>query len=167
MIRRNLSMRVQIPPTPFSIFCDYMKIALCGSLSLCDEILKVKEELESMGHNALLPEAITKFSLRNADDTDAFKSDKGDYMKIKPIYMRDHFDKIAKSDAILVVNKTKKGIENYIGGNTFAEIMVAFFLNKKIFLLNPIPTHEWLSAFHEEIAGVKPIVLNGNLDNIK
>jgi len=81
--------------------------------------------------------------------------------------MREHFEKIRKSDAILVVNKAKRGIENYIGGNTFAEIMVAFFLNKKIFLLNPIPEHERLNAFREEIEGVNPIVLNGNLDDIK
>ena len=57
-------------------------------------------------------------------------------------------------------------IENYIGGNTFAEIMVAFFLNKKIFLLNPIPTDERVMVFHEEIEGVSPIILNGNLDRI-
>lgn len=144
-----------------------MKIALCGSLSLGNEIIKVKEELESRGHNALLPKAIKKFSLRTADDADAFKSDKGSYMKIKPVYMHEHFDKIEKSDAILVVNGEKRGIENYIGGNTFAEMMIAFFLNKKIFLLNPMPTHERLSAFREEIECVNPIVLNGNLDNIK
>ena len=144
-----------------------MEIALCGSLSFCDEILKVKRELESVGHNALLPEAIIKFSLRTTDDADAFKSNKGNYMKIKPAYMHGHFAKISKSDAILVVNKTKGEIENYIGGNTFAEIMIAFFLNKKIFLLNPIPTHEKLNAFYEEIESINPIVLNGNLDNIK
>jgi hypothetical protein len=144
-----------------------MKIVLCGSLSLCDEILKIKGELERRGHEVFLPEAIIKFSLRSAEDVDAFKSPKTNYTKIKPIYMRGHFDKIAKSDAILVVNKTKRGIENYIGGNTFAEIMVAFFLDKKIFLLNPIPTHESLSAFREEIEGVHPIVLNGSLDDIK
>ncbi len=144
-----------------------MKITICGSLSLCDEILKVKEELKRRGHEVLIPKSIIEFSLRNAEDVDEFKSEKNDYLKIKPIYMRDHFDKIKKSEAILVVNKEKRGIEDYIGGNTFAEIIVAFFLNKKIFLLNPIPTHERLSAFYEEVKAVNPVVLNGNLDELK
>jgi len=134
---------------------------------LCDEILKVKDELEGRGHEAVLPQSIIKFSLRNADDVDDFKSEKNDYLKIKPTYMRDHFDKIENCDAILVVNGKKRGIENYIGGNTFAEMMVAFFLNKKIFLLNPIPDHERLAVFYEEIASINPIILNGNLDKIK
>lgn len=132
-----------------------------------DEFLKVKEDLEKKGHEVLLPESIRRFSLKTAEDVEEFKSEKNNYLKVKPIYMREHFEKIKKSDAILVVNKAKRGIENYIGGNTFAEIMVAFFLNKKIFLLNPIPEHERLNAFREEIESVNPIVLNGNLDDIK
>jgi hypothetical protein len=144
-----------------------MKITLCGSLSLGEEIVRVKEELERMGHEALLPESIRKFSLRTEEDADEFKSGKGNYIKIKPTYMKCHFDNIKESDAVLVVNKRKKGINDYIGGNTFAEIMIAFFLNKKIFLLNPIPTHEKLSVFYEELKAVNPIILNGNLGKIK
>lgn len=132
-----------------------------------EDIVKVKEELGRRGHEAILPESIKKFSLRTEQDADNFKSDKGDYLSIKPTYMLEHFEKIAEGDAILVVNKRKKGIDNYIGGNTFAEIMVAFFLNKKIFLLNPIPTHEKLIVFQEELMATNPIILNGNLDKIE
>jgi len=144
-----------------------MKIVLCGSLSLCDEILKVKDDLEKRGHEAVLPESIIKFSLRTSDDVDKFKSEKNNYLKIKPTYIRNHFDKIGDGDAILVVNGEKRGIKNYIGGNTFAEIMIAFFLKKKIFLLNPIPTHERTDVFYEEIISIKPIILNGDLDMIE
>jgi len=83
-----------------------------------------------------------------------------------PDFIRIHFDKVRDSDAILVVNLERHGIKNYIGGNTFAEIMVAFYLNKKIFLLNSIPTDEKLSFIRDEIETVKPIILNGNLDII-
>ena len=39
------------------------------------------------------------------------------------------------ADAVLVLNYDKKGIKNYIGGNTLMEIGFAHVLNQKIFLL--------------------------------
>jgi hypothetical protein len=81
--------------------------------------------------------------------------------------MKEYFGKILNSDAILVINLEKNGIKNYIGGNTFAEIMFAFYYDKKIFFLNPIPRHEKFSSIIEEVEGVNPIILNGNLDLIK
>ncbi len=130
-------------------------------------MVNIKKELEKKGHEVFLPESIMKFSLRSAEDVDTFKSDKMGYMRMKPSYIRNHFEKIEKSDAILVVNGEKGGIKNYIGGNTFAEIMIAFYLNKKIFLLNPIPTHKRFDVFYEELKSINPIILNGNLDNIE
>jgi hypothetical protein len=143
-----------------------MIIALCGSLSLGDEFMRVKGELERLGHSVLVPESLRKFELHTAEDVVAFKSERTDYLKIKPAYMRDHFDKIARSDAILVVNMEKKGIRDYVGGNTFAEVMVAFYLEKKIFFMNPLPEHERLEAFREELKCIQPVVLNGNLSLI-
>jgi hypothetical protein len=66
-----------------------------------------------------------------------------------------------------VVNVEKNGIPNYIGGATFAELMFAFYHKKKIFLLNPIPTHEKISPLRDEIECTRPIVINGNPDLIK
>lgn len=142
-----------------------MKIAICGSLSFSKEILEIQEKLTEMGHVALLPQSILKFSINNSDDADAFKN-KESYLEIKGQYMRDHFKKIDESDAILVVNIDKRGIKNYVGGNTFAEIMVAFHLRKKIFFLNQIPDDEKLSIILEELQGVGPTILNGDLDLI-
>ena len=65
------------------------------------------------------------------------------------------------------MNSDRHGIKNYIGGNTFAELIVGFHLDKKIFLLNPIPTDEKLSYINDELEAVKPIILNGNLDMVK
>lgn len=143
-----------------------MKIVLCGSLSCAKHILKIKESLTEKGHDVILPASLKDFSLKNSSDVDRFKN-RANYLEIKPRYMRDHFDNIAEGDAILVVNEEKNGIKNYIGGNTFAEIMIAFHNNKKIFLLNPIPTDERFAFMKEEIEASKPIILNGNLDLIK
>ena len=67
-------------------------------------------------------------------------------------------------DAVLVLNLDRKGIKNYIGGNTLMEIGFAYVLNEKIFLYNPIPEIEF---YKSEIEAVKPIVINGDLSLIK
>ena len=144
-----------------------MKIAICGSLNFTEEILKIKEKLEARGHEIKLPKSITDFSLRNSTDADNLKANRERYMKLKPSYTKEHFKKIADSDAVLIVNEGKHGIKNYIGGATFAEIILAFHYDKKIFLMNPIPTDEKLAVIRDEIEGVRPVVINGNLDLIK
>ena len=50
--------------------------------------------------------------------------------------MKLHEPKVKANDAGLVLNFEKKGIPNYIGGGTFMEIIKAWELNKKIFLLS-------------------------------
>ena len=65
-------------------------------------------------------------------------------------------------DAILVANYDKKGVKGYIGGNTLMEMGLAFFLKKKVYLLNEVPE----LPYKEEILGVKPIILNDNLTKI-
>ena len=145
-----------------------MKITLCGSLNFAEDMIRIKEQLEKRGYEALLPPSLGKFGIKNAEDAERLKSDKKRYInEIKPFYTKEHFKNVANSDAILVVNKEKHGIENYIGGATFAEIMLAFHYEKKIFLLNPVPRDERFSFIIDELEGVKPIILNGNLDLIK
>lgn len=145
-----------------------MKIALCGSLNFTEDMIAIKEQLDKKGHEVLLPPSLGKFSLKNAKDAERLKRDRKKYInEIKPVYTKEHFKNIAKSDAILVVNKKKYEIENYIGGATFAEIMLAFHYNKKIFLLNPIPKNERFSFIMDELEAAKPIILNDNLELIK
>ncbi|NCB34336.1 MAG: ABC transporter ATP-binding protein, partial [Erysipelotrichia bacterium] len=54
-------------------------------------------------------------------------------------YIKWYYDAIVLSDAILVLNFDKKGIKNYIGGNTLMEMAFAHVNNKKVFLLNAVP----------------------------
>ena len=62
-----------------------------------------------------------------------------------------------------VCNYDKKDIKGYIGGNTLMEMGLAFFLKKKIYLLNEIPE----ISYKEEILGVKPIIIIGDLSKIE
>jgi hypothetical protein len=78
--------------------------------------------------------------------------------------MRKHFDEVANGNAILVINNEKHGKANYIGGNVLMEMSLAFYQKKPIFVLNGLP-HE--STFEEELKGMMPVLLNGDLSKIK
>jgi len=144
-----------------------MKIVLCGSVNFPEKIREVEEELNGMGHDVVLPSSIIKYNLRSYEDAQKLKSSPHYIEEDKVVLTKKHFDEIKRSDAILVVNVEKRGIPNYIGGATLAEIMFALYHDKKIFLLNPISTDERLAFFRDEIEGAHPVVINGNLGLIK
>ncbi|MFA6013231.1 MAG: hypothetical protein WC799_24795 [Desulfobacteraceae bacterium] len=79
-------------------------------------------------------------------------------------FIDEHLDKIEKSDAVLIVNITKKDVVNYIGANTFLEMGFAYYRKKKIFTLNPLPDQPFIV---DELLTFEPIVLNGHLEDIK
>ncbi len=146
-----------------------MKITICGSIAFYNEMLKTKEELGKIGHEVKLPpsqledgngnpiSALQYYKIRKTS-----LSNEGWVWDRKEWAMKKHFDKVAWSDAILVLNYAKNNIEGYIGANTLMEMGLAFYLNKKIYLLNPIPE----TSYKEEILGVKPVLLGGDLTKI-
>ena len=79
-------------------------------------------------------------------------------------YIRQHYNHILQSDAILIVNLEKKGIKNYIGGNCLMEMGMAYVNNKKIFLLNDIPAGV---SYIDEIIAMEPVCLKGDLSAIQ
>jgi len=135
-----------------------MKITICGSMNFSREMIEAKDTLEKMGHEVLMPYTVND-CLKNPElNMDL------EYCLEKDV-MRNHFDKIAQSDAILVCNYEKNGIEGYVGGSVLMEMAVAKYLNKKIFLLNPPPKIEDL-RYSLEIQLSKPVILNGDLSKI-
>jgi len=136
-----------------------MKIAICASLKVHDQIIAAKHKLEDLDHTVILPwttELIYKKKM-TFKDIPAFKK------KNKSYAVTLHFDKIKQADAVLVVNPTRKGIKNYIGGNTLMEMSFAHYSKKPIYLLNSIPK----MIYTEEIEAVKPVILNNKFDKIK
>jgi hypothetical protein len=133
-------------------------------------MLDVKRQLEVLGHEVKLPISevmdeegnvvpIKEYYERRKAET----SETGWIWDRKEAAIRAHFEKIEWSEAVLVLNYDKNGIANYIGGNTFLEIGLAFHLKEKIFLLNPIPEIN----YKEELLGMKLIVINSDLTKIK
>ncbi len=151
-----------------------MIITICASIKFYPQILEVKSQLEKMGHEVLIPPNRVKNdqgdSVSILDYYQTRKNDVKNNLNEDWVWQRKneaimwHFEKVDKADVILVLNYDKNGVTNYIGGNTLMEAGVAFWLKKPIYLYNPIP--EGVSYF-EEIKGMRPIVINGDLNLIK
>ena len=147
-----------------------MNITLCGSIAFIDEMDAVRKELEALGHGVQMPPLAVMggegemipvkeyYALRKA------AADDHDWIwRRKEEAMRNHFDKVAGgADAILVCNYDKNGIAGYVGANTLLEMGLAFHLRKPIYLLNAIPE----VSYKEEILGMQPIVIDGDLERI-
>jgi len=143
-----------------------MKISICASIQFTDQIKEVADKLTLMGHEVVIPdgsERIINGEITMEQFLANAESGEGAAQKIKHDVIREYFKKIGKSDAILVLNYTKKNIQNYIGGNTLLEISFAHVQYRKIFLYNPIPE----ISYKEEIIAMQPVIINGNLNLIK
>lgn len=141
-------------------------ITICCSASFFKESIKIGKKLKDLGFKVLLPKTILIMKRTKNYDISTYKtwySNSKDYYK-KTILIKDHFKKVVKGDAILVLNFEKNGTKGYIGGNTLMEMTVAFLNNKPIYIYNDIS--DYLNI-KEEIYGLKPIFIKGNLKKIK
>ncbi len=144
-----------------------MKIAICGSIVFSREMGKIAKELEAKGHEVHLPFYAMKILKGEVSHEDfmAEKEKSGDAKfreEADVDLIKRYFKLIGESDAVLVLNPDKKGVKNYIGGNTLIEMGFAYVLDKKIFLYNPIPE----MSYTDEIKAMKPIILGGDLSRI-
>ena len=128
-----------------------MKIAISGNVYMLPDIMEVQEELETKKHEVIpIFEYLDELEEQNE--------------KNKEKNRLSFFDKLKKSDALLVVNNTlKNGRKNYISGSSFLEMGFAHALGKKLFLLQGIPD----VSYKDEILAMHPVVLDGNLSKIK
>ena len=138
-----------------------MTIAVCGSMKFYVEMEAVKRTLESLGHIVILPKKGEEGEVP-VEARVGITEDEIVAAKIEYDFIRERFKNINVSDAILVLNYEKNGIPNYIGGNTFLEMGVAFWLMKKIYVLHPIPDMDYKTEMH----AMQPVVLHGNLKKI-
>ncbi len=147
-----------------------MKITICGSTAFIGEMEKVAGELETLGHEVKFPPVTKNGEHGEEIPTAQYYQHKKEaagnpdhwIWKHHDEPIRDHFEKVAWSDAILVVNYDKNDIAGYVGPNTLMEMGLAFHLRKPIYLLNPIPNVAW----YEEIMGMGPVVIEGDLKKI-
>ena len=153
-----------------------MKITVCGSIGFYKEMEQARDELIALGHEVKIPELALEVPkefggekklyfgeyIEQNGGIDAFPASHKIW-NLKESAINDHYEKIDWCDAILVVNHEKRGIPGYIGGNTLIEIGVAFYLKKKIFIQNQVSSE---LSYKQEIMGMKPGMLNGDLNQI-
>lgn len=114
---------------------------------------EIADQLRARGHEVDKPNVVEGHVYEDNLDANAH---------LKRGFIDEHFAKINSSEAILVVNDSKNDIDGYVGGNTLIEISHAYAQGLDIFLLNDVPN----IGYADEIRGMHPVVLHGNLDGI-
>lgn len=134
-----------------------MKVTICGSLKFSQEILSIKTQLESSGHEVRIPLETESFATNTIEN---------DWSPEARESMLAHYDNIAYSDAILVTNFDKGWIVGYIGWATLVDMGIACYLRKQMFILNDIPSEADI-RYVQEIKLMNPIIINNNLSLIQ
>ncbi|MDE2640422.1 MAG: hypothetical protein OXI03_07550 [Chloroflexota bacterium] len=133
-----------------------MIITICSSMTLADRIREVRAELESLGHEVYIPVENEQFDYEEASDVERAQL-KRDYDLI-----REHWRKIQRSEAILVLNEDAKGVPSYVGGNSFLEMGFAHILNLPIYMMQAVPD----MPYQSEMAAMDPDIIDGDLSRI-
>ncbi len=137
-----------------------MKIGVIGSMQFTEKMVELRDQLIKNGHDAFVTSLASPFIGKTDEEIEEIKL----HQKYNLDAIREFWDLMQGADAVLVANFEKKGIKNYIGGNTFLEIGFAHVLQQKIFLLNPIPD---IPYYDSEIEAMKPVIINNDLSRIK
>lgn len=140
-----------------------MKILIICSKKFYSYIPNIKEQLEKNNIEVFLPNCY------DDPETESKMWDLGieEHQKFKAAMYKQSEETINNMNAVLVLNFDKttddEVFKNYIGGATFLEIYDAFRLNKKIYLYNDVPE----GILFDEIQGFNPLIINGDLEQIK
>ncbi|MEX0650293.1 MAG: hypothetical protein WD200_04780 [Candidatus Andersenbacteria bacterium] len=137
-----------------------MKIGILGSMQFTENMLEVRDQLRTMGHDAFVTDLHTPFIGKSDEEKEKIKIDQKNNLDA----IREMWRLMQDAEAVLVLNVDKHGVENYIGGNTFLEMGFAHVLNQKIFLYNPIPD---MPYYKTEMEAMKPVVIHGDLSKIQ
>jgi hypothetical protein len=136
-----------------------MKIGIIGSMHFSEKMLEVAEELNHLGHKAILSNFVHTFIGKDDAEKETVKLEQ----KFRENAMKRDWESMKDADALLVINLERHGIENYIGGNTLFELAAGYFSNKKIYLYNPIPN---IALYKSELEAIEPTILYGDISKI-
>lgn len=140
-----------------------MIITICGSSVFRKEMVEYKNKLLELGHEVIINPDYEAFVRGEKQDLWRRVESEHALVKKERNYIKWYYDAIVRSDAILVLNFEKKGVENYIGGNTLMEIAFAHVNNKKVFLLHEVPE----VSYKDEILAMYDVILDDDLSKIE
>lgn len=135
------------------------KILIHASLDYKQDMIQAKKYIEeNSDFYVTLPELTRYQDIRDVQGDDET------FTRIKNRLTKESLLNVANCDLLLILNFSHRGIENYIGGNSFMEMVIAFFLKKPIYLLNNIPEE---MTYTEEIKSLYPIVVHSLSEFLK
>ena len=138
-----------------------MKVYVAASSSFWDKLPAIKEKLESLGHEIVLPS-----SVEDPEIEERTWQEEGNAAHAKLIreLFEDSEERIGKwSDAIYLLNYDKHNVSGYVGGAALIELYIAHREHKKIFLENDV----FPGPMYDEIMGFDPVFVHGDLTKIK
>lgn len=130
------------------------RIAILSSMSFKKKIIELKLALTDLGY-----EVGTLYETANLNHSKRTH----DRLKKELDLISANYNYVNANDAVLVLNFTKGGTKNYIGGNTLIEMAFAHIQKKPIYLFNSIPK----ISYRAEIESMKPIIICGDLSKIQ
>lgn len=148
-------------------------VVICGSMIFLDKLNKIADDLKTKGFNVISPKLSDEEIKSGVKTFEDLVNEKGGVEKVPPTdkiwniktkAIKDYLKHIEKSDIVLICNFTKGKEINRIGDNAYLEMAIAFYLKKKIYVLNGIPYN---SSKCEEVVAMKPVFLNGDLSKLK
>jgi hypothetical protein len=122
-------------------------------MNFYEELVKIESKLKELGFEVEIPVSAKTMKAKNDFEVSHFKGVFTSEQKGK--FIKENFANIAVSNAVLVINNEKYGVQGYIGANVLMEIGLAFYLNKDIYIWNKYkddaPYKEELLAFNVRV----------------
>ena len=137
------------------------KIVICGSMSASREMVDAAESLCVRGYEVTLPRNAERYATGEKTPESIVESTQN---KKADDLIRRYYILIKASDMVLIVNPPKRGIDGYIGANTFLEMGFVHVLHKPIYVLYP---HDLSSSYASEIEAMDFVQLDGNIDLLR
>lgn len=137
------------------------KIFIAASMNFYEELVSIESKLLTLGFEVEIPVSAKLMKEKNDFVVEHFKGKTTSEQKGK--YIKENFNNISSSNALLVINNEKNNIQGYIGPNVLMEIGLAFHLNKTIYIWNQYPLD---ASYKDEMLALGVIVINRDLSKI-
>jgi len=141
-------------------------VVICCSAAFYRRANEIAKKLVDLGFNVEVPSTAIRMEKENNYDVSRVKTwyERPEDRKLKHNLATEHFNKVAKGDAVLIINDDKPSQPTYIGPNTMMEWGLAYYLGKPVFLLNRVGRAH---NAYEEMIGMTTAVLDGDLSKIE
>ena len=131
-------------------------ITICGSMAFSEQMVQLRQALEQQEFRVFTP--VDEEGTANYNSL----SDREQAI-LKRQFIDSHLEKIKKSDAVLIANFAKRGIDGYIGANTLMEMAFAYAFHKQVIILYPVGEQQC----KVEALGLQTANLAGHLENLR